>query len=295
MHDVEHRLIVQANIGLIGKRSSELSAMFYTHLFRINPDLILIFNGGVPMLNRKFNSMLATFKNIRDLEKISSALESMAERHVRYQAEAAHFPQFKDALILALNDFFGKDFTHEIKMAWEKTFDEVALIMTKSLETSSITLSKEKCVANNELHFLDEIGGEETVFDVHQRFYDYIYEDQYIGQFFFHRAKHLVVRKQTDFMVAAFGGPNNYQGEPVAFVHMHMFITEEMSKIRQVYLRRAIQEEGLSEEVCKYWLNVDSSFSAAVEKKSVSDCVMRCWGQQPFTIKKPKNYEEPKA
>jgi hypothetical protein len=42
-----------------------------------------------------------------------------------------------------------------------------------------------------------------------------------------------LIIKQTQFMVAALGGQNNYAGDTPAFVHMHMFITEEMADVRE--------------------------------------------------------------
>ncbi len=290
----KHRLMVRDHITQFSPQIEKLSSIFYTHLFRIEPDLTAIFNGGVPMLNRKFNSLISTFKNLKDLEKMSVALESMAERHVPYHAEPAHFPIFKEALILALGDLLQDEFTPELKSAWEKAFDEVSEIMVRVLEKHPETGNYHKQHSEEDLHLLEKIGGEEKVTAVHTRFYDYIYDDAFISDFFQHRAKSLLIRKQTEFMVAAFGGPNNYHGEPPAFLHMHMFITKEMSDIRNTYLRRAIREEGISEELCQRWLKVDQSFHAAIEKKDISECVMRVPGQYPMTAKKPAAYKPPK-
>ncbi|MDQ6962705.1 MAG: hypothetical protein Q9M28_09305 [Mariprofundaceae bacterium] len=294
MQNIEHRLIVRASIDGFSRKTNELSSLFYTHLFRINPDLIEIFHGGVPMINRKFSSMIATFKNIKDLEKISSALEAMAKRHIQYHAEMAHFPQFKESLMLALHDLLGRDFTPELQAAWEKVFDEVAAIMREVFAKYPQASTHKKGSQNHESHLIDEIESIETITAIHQRFYDEMYDDPYLSQFFAHRAKYLVVRKQTEFMVAAFGGENHYKGEPPAFIHMHMFITKEMSDIREVYLRRAILGEGLSESICERWLDIDRNFHASIEKETSDECVMRCMGQQPFTIQKPLGYFPPK-
>lgn len=296
MQDIEHRLIVRDHIDQLSNKMTDLSSLFFMHLFRLNPELRDIFNGGVPMLNRKFGSMLATLKNIKHLEKISAALETMAERHVAYHAEVKHFPVFKEALVLALDDLLGSSFTIEQRKAWQKVFDEVSAIMMMVLENSPEAKkhTKEESTHHQAHHLLDDIGDEDIVRSVHQRFYDYIYEDAFLGSFFHHRAKHLLVRKQTEFMVAAFGGANKYRGEPPAFVHMHMFITKEMSDIRETYLRRCILEEGLSEDICNRWLNVDRSFHESIEKNSEDECVMRCWGQQPIVINKPEDYTAPK-
>ena len=290
----KHRLMVRDHISQIAPKHDKLCTLFYTHLFRINPELTKVFNGGVPMLNRKFNSMVSTFKNLKDLEKMTAAMEAMAERHVPYHAEAEHLPQFKESFMLALQDISDGNLDTEIQLAWEKAFDEVIAIMSRVLENHPDAGKHHHETSHEMDHFLEEIGGPEKVHAVHQRFYDYVYDDSFIGNFFQHRSKALLVRKQSEFMIAAFGGENNYHGEPPAFVHMHMFITKEMSAIRNTYLRNAILEEGLSEELCNKWLKVDQSFHAAIEKTTPEECVMRVPGQFPMTIKKPAAYKPPK-
>jgi hemoglobin-like flavoprotein len=268
--------MVRDHIDQMGDNSNNLSVLFYSHLFRLQPSLRIVFNGGVPMLNRKFNSMIATFKNVKHLEKISAAIESMAERHVQYHIELAYFPLFRESLLLALHDLLGDTFTPELEHAWATVFDEVSTMMSTTLAQHA-ELQHPAPKEAHEADLLALIGGETVVTSIHQRFYDAIYEDDFLGNFFHYRAKYLLVRKQTEFMIAAFGGVNHYRGEPPAFVHMHMFITAEMSAIRERYLRWAILSEGLSESICEAWLKVDRSFHSSIEKDHVDDCVMRCW------------------
>ncbi len=289
--------LVRESIEQIGDRSTALSKLFYTRLFQLDPGLSNIFDGGVAMLNRKFVNMLLTFKSAKEVEKLRPALESMARRHVGYRAESRHFLLFRDCLLGALEELLGDEFTPKLRGAWERLYDEVAGIMTAWMQAhpEAVVAAGEKTHTHSDLTLLEEIGGEEAVRRVHQRFYDSIYDDDYIGQFFFHRAKELVVQKQTEFMVAAFGGPNNYRGEPPAFLHMHMYITQEMADIRNVYLCKAVLGEGLSEEICERWLKVDNAFLPAIVKESIDDCVMRVWGQGPFVIKKPAVYIPPRV
>lgn len=94
-------------------------------------------------------------------------------------------------------------------------------------------------------------------------------------------------------MTAAFNGPNNYSGDTPAFVHMHMFITDEMADIRETLLRKAILAEGLSATIADRWLAVDQSFRRAIVKKSVDECVLKCAGQMPVVAEKPTNYTAP--
>lgn len=295
MSDLDYQRVRDC-IEAIGDRSTALSKLFYTRLFQLDPAMSDIFDGGVAMLNRKFVNMLLTFKSAKGMDKLRPALESMAKRHMGYRAEPAHFALFRDCLLGALDDLLGDEMTVELRTSWANLYDEVAGIMRGWMEAhpEAAPAAGDRAQTHVDLTLLDDVGGEEVVRSVHQRFYDSVYNDDYLGQFFFHRAKALVVQKQTEFMVAAFGGPNNYRGEPPAFLHMHMLITQEMSDIRNIYLRNAILAEGLGKETCERWMRVDNAFLPAIVKRDVDECVMRVWGQGPFVIKKPAVYIPPR-
>jgi hypothetical protein len=137
---------------------------------------------------------------------------------------------------------------------------------------------------------LNAVQGAEGIRKVHQRFYDVLFDEPWLGKFFYGKAKDVLVDKQTQFMVAAFGGESLYKGDTPAFVHMHMYITDEMSDLRQQILRQAIIAEGHSGSIADRWLKVDDSFRASIVKTSVDECVLKCVGQMPVVAQKPANY-----
>ncbi|MDQ6994609.1 MAG: hypothetical protein Q9M18_03340 [Mariprofundaceae bacterium] len=296
MPDPTYQRLIRENLTLLedSHKMNALSTCFFTHLFHLSPELADVFDGDVSMLQRKFTSTIATLKNIRYLDKLSSVIESMALRHVGYGAECHHFTVFRQALLSALNETLGDNFTVSHQEAWEKTFDSVSEMMQKVIAQQPKQHKKKTIAMTQSTHLLDDIGGIEKVRAVHQRFYDAMYEDAYLFGFFQHRAKHELIEKQTEFMVAAFGGENHYAGQPPAFVHMHMFITKEMSDIRTIYLKKAIQDEGLNHDIQQRWLAIDHTFHASIEKKTVDDCVMRALFQQPLMVQKPEDYQAPK-
>lgn len=289
---VENRLLVKACIDEISPNVEKVSQLFYKELFHLDIHLKNVFSGNVVFLNRKFINMLATFKNVKHLENISDSLVKMAERHVQYGAEIRHFPSVKAALLLALADYLGEKFSPELEAAWREVFDDVAKIMEQAM--AQLESSGAAQIAHDEDGYdpdlLNEIGGEEVIFKVHQRFYAVLFDEPWLETFFFGKSKESLIIKQSQFMVAAFGGSNNYTGDTPAFVHMHMFITEEMSKVRGRILREAILAEGLSESIADRWLKVDKAFWPAIVKKSLDECVMKCQGQLPIMAKKPLGY-----
>lgn len=289
---VQNRLLVKACIDEINPNIEKVSQLFYRELFHLDIQLKSVFPGNVLFLNRKFINMLGTLKNVKHLENISDSLGKMGERHAGYGAEIRHFPTVKTALLLALKDYLGEKFTPELQEAWEEVFAEVAQIMKQAMAKleNSDTAQQTHDEAGYDVGLLDEIGGEAMITRVHQRFYDVMFDEPWLETFFFGKSKESLIIKQTQFMVAAFGGQNDYDGDTPAFIHMHMFITEEMSEVRGRILREAILAEGLSESIADRWMKVDKAFWPAIIKKSVDECVMKCQGQLPITAKKPLGY-----
>lgn len=292
---IENRLLVKACIERINPRIEEVSRLFYKALFRLDKQLESVFLGNVVFLNRKFINMMATFKNVKHLENINDSVVKMGERHaLRYGAEVEHFPVMKQALEVALREFLHEDYTDALQQAWSETFDEVAAIMQQAM--SQLAANKSDDVQHSASNYYDnsllsEIGSVEIVHSVHERFYDVLFKDPWLETFFFGKSKAVLIDKQTQFMVAAFGGENRYNGDTPAFLHMHMLITEEMLNVRERILRTAILEQGLSTEIADRWLAVDRAFHPAIVKKSVDECVLKCRGQMPIVAAKPINYQ----
>ena len=291
---LESRLLVKDCIEKITPRIGDVSRLFYKALFHLDIQLESVFPGNVVFLNRKFSNMMAVFKNIRHLESINESVIKMGERHaLRYAVEIKYFPVVKQALAIALAEHLKDDYTPELQQAWDAVFDEVAAIMAKAIANveTDIDHNIKHDEANYDAQLLADIGGEEVVFNVHQRFYDEMFAEPWLETFFFGKSKPALIEKQTQFMVAAFGGENRYKGDTPAFIHMHMFITEEMLEVRERILFSAILAEGLSESIAERWLKVDRAFWAAIVKNSVDECVLKCRGQMPIVAKKPLGYQ----
>ncbi|MFZ2726389.1 MAG: globin domain-containing protein [Methylococcaceae bacterium] len=292
---IQNRLLVKECIDELNPHIEKLSQNFYKELFQLDVHLEKVFSGNVAFLNRKFINMLATLKNVKHLEAISDSVAKMGERHAeRYGAEIKHFPTVKQALMIVLKQHLKERFDEPLETAWQEVFDEVSAIMTKAIAEMDLSNSTELRIEEEDSHLFNDIGGEEIIFEVHQRFYDAIFVEPWLEKFFYGKSKEALVYKQSLFMIAAFNGPNNYKGDTPAFAHMHMLITEEMSAIREILLRNAILAQGLSESIAERWLKVDRSFRIAIEKKSVEECVLKCRGQIPIVAKKPEGYIAPK-
>ena len=288
----QHREQTRESIEQLQPRMNALAIKFFSQLFQIDPSQMTIFDGSAVTLNRKFVNMMATLKSIRRLESMNPAIEALTKRHVAYGMRPKHLVPFGQALMDGLEAQLGEAFTDELREAWMSTFAQVTTRMRIAMDNhpewfENVEIKEDK---HHDLELLKDIGGAEIVRNVHSRFYSEIFEDDWLGQFFQGKNKAALIHKQTNFMLSCFGVSDAYAGEPPAIAHMHMFITEEMAIEREAILHKAILDEGLSESIAQRWLKIDRSFWPAINKQTVDDCVTKCFGQAPATVKKPAKY-----
>jgi len=106
-------------------------------------------------------------------------------------------------------------------------------------------------------------------------FYDKVYEDQWMKKVFRVIKQEIIETQQTDFMVAAFGGPKKYCGRSPRDAHVHIFVDEEMWSHRERVLEMSLREARLPEEFIQKWLRIDNAFKPVIVRNSPSECVKR--------------------
>jgi hemoglobin len=136
----------------------------------------------------------------------------------------------------------------------------------------------------------DQLGGRETLQRVHRIFYDKIYADAWIGQFFKHIDQTTIENQQTDFMAQAMGGPQAYFGAFPIPAHKHMNIGNELFDLRHGMLRDSLKEAEIPPELADKWLKIDGAFRTGIVKKSMDDCEKRFYTDTIVSFEKPWNY-----
>jgi nitric oxide dioxygenase len=298
MNDQE-LLLIKSSVERLRPLSHQFSALFYQSLFRRMPSLEGLFRDDPAVRLAKFTSMLSTFANARNFDKLIPAIRSLAKRHTGYGVRREHYLHSREAMLDALSEGLGDEFTSELRTAWEKVLDMMIGVMEEAAEAGGAQPVAPAAVDANsgpvliDAGLLKAVGGREVIERVHRRFYTTIFEDEWLGRFFWGKNREALVKKQTDFMTACFGGENRYEGETPAIAHMHMFITDEAADYREHLLRQAILAEGISEAITDRWMAVESAFRKAIIKKDIGECVVRCVGQRPVKAPKPEGFPWP--
>lgn len=133
------------------------------------------------------------------------------------------------------------------------------------------------------------IGGRPGLRPVIERFYELVYADPWIGQFFLDVDQAEQVQALEDFLCTGAPGEPVFDGSYPRMAHAHMYITQPMIKRRTQLLRRAIEDLGHPQEVVHQWLLADGLWHGAVRKESVDDCRPSLAGKALKVINHPED------
>jgi truncated hemoglobin YjbI len=131
------------------------------------------------------------------------------------------------------------------------------------------------------------LGGRATLERVHKVFYDKLYADPWLSQFFVGVPRDHIENQQTEFMMQSMGGPEQYMGSMPPQAHRHMFITDEAFERRHGMLDAAIRECGVPDTLRLRWLKIDHAFKGKLVKASLDECQGRYRTEPILVARKP--------
>lgn len=94
----------------------------------------------------------------------------------------------------------------------------------------------------------EQLGGQEGIGRVVERFYEKVLADPRINGFFAHTDMKKQIRHQTLFISWATGGPNQYTGKSMAKAHEGMHLQDVHFQAVAEHLVSSLQEFGVGKE-----------------------------------------------
>src|SRR6478735_3895827 len=111
--------LVQISFAKVSPIADTAARLFYDRLFEIAPEVRPLFHRDMKEQGRKLMTTLALVtKGLTNLDAILPAARSLATKHVSYGVTAEHYQPVGDALLWALEQGLGSDFTPEVRDAW---------------------------------------------------------------------------------------------------------------------------------------------------------------------------------
>jgi hemoglobin-like flavoprotein len=107
--------------------------LFYSKLFVDNPSLKKMFPKDMGQQYVKLIDMLnSIISRLDQLDTLTDDIVAMAQRHVQYGVRPAHYKLIGSALLWTLEKGLGKDWTPEVKLAWETCYTLLAGTMIEA-------------------------------------------------------------------------------------------------------------------------------------------------------------------
>jgi len=126
----EQIALVRSSFDKVVPISEQAAAIFYARLFELAPQVRALFKGDMTEQGRKLMAMLRTVVTVLDKpDVLVPAAERLAERHVGYGAQPAHYSVVGQALIDTLQAGLGDAFTAETKAAWLAAYGTLSSVM----------------------------------------------------------------------------------------------------------------------------------------------------------------------
>jgi hemoglobin-like flavoprotein len=129
----QQKQLVKSSFAKVEPIADVAADIFYTQLFKFDPSLKKLFKTDMTSQGRKLMAALKlAVSSLDDLEKLVPVLEKMAVTHVKYGVKLDDYTPVGNALIFALKQGLGAEFTPELRSAWSDTYKVVATVMRQA-------------------------------------------------------------------------------------------------------------------------------------------------------------------
>ena len=136
----EQLVLVRTSWTLVNSNPDALAQRFYAHLFEIDRSASRLFD-NVDMRAQRAKltqSLDVIVQSLDEPESLLPALAPLARRHTRYGVELRQFDSVRDALLWALAETYGAEFTPDLREAWAEAYALIASVMKRAFERPAV-------------------------------------------------------------------------------------------------------------------------------------------------------------
>lgn len=123
--------IVQTTYERITPHTDRFATLFYKHLFALDPAIQPLFREGNFRNQRRMlmNMIGVAVRGMNHFDDLVPILRDLGTRHQSYQVKHEYYPLAGMALLQTLEDFFGDEFTPQVRQAWSDVIDLIIQTM----------------------------------------------------------------------------------------------------------------------------------------------------------------------
>ena len=126
----EQKVMVQRSFQKVLPIADTAAELFYNRLFELGPDLKQLFHGDMKEQGRKLMKMIGMVVDVLDnFDQIMPMAVELGKQHIDYGVKDEDYNTVGEALLWALEQGLGPDFTPEVKQAWIAVYTVLARVM----------------------------------------------------------------------------------------------------------------------------------------------------------------------
>ena len=132
---------VQRSHAALTARAVDLPSRFYERLFAADPGVRRLFPEDLTRLRAHFHAALAlVVRNLDDVEVLGQSLRDLGVQHVHWGAQPKHYFTVREALMTALKELSGEDWSVELDQDWRDAIGTIASFMLEgaAIETATV-------------------------------------------------------------------------------------------------------------------------------------------------------------
>lgn len=122
--------LVQASFAVVVPIQDTVAALFYGHLFQLEPQLKPLFPSDLKEQGRKLMAMLQlAVTELSEPATFAPVVQESGRRHVGYGVQAGDYARLGAALLWSLEHSLGEQFTAAHAKAWSEVYTVLANMM----------------------------------------------------------------------------------------------------------------------------------------------------------------------
>ncbi len=129
----EQKRLVKSSFAKVEPIADVAADIFYTQLFKYDPSLKALFKSDIKSQGKKLMAALKlAVSSLDNLDKLVPVLEKMAVTHVGYGVKVEDYTPVGNALLFALKQGLGSEFSPQLRQAWIDTYSVMATVMRQA-------------------------------------------------------------------------------------------------------------------------------------------------------------------
>ena len=120
--------LLRSSFEMVAPKADQLADRFYQILFEQSPELKPLFSGTDMGIQRRMliDSLVCIMGLLEDSKVLEKTLFDLGQKHAAYDVIEDHFPLVGNALIAALAEIAGPDWSDHLEAVWTEAFEAIA-------------------------------------------------------------------------------------------------------------------------------------------------------------------------